>query len=336
MAQHGAEEQATGTPARPSGSGSARAAPGAQAHESNARTFAALYAVAVGQGMIGVLAKTIPASAAALVVGRCAVAAVALGLVCRATGRRLPAARRARLGAVVAGLLLGGHWLTLFAAYKTADVGPVVVAVFTFPVMVSLLEPWFFGARPGARQVGAAALVLAGVAALQGLSPGAAAAANASGVGLALVSAALFAVRNVLSRRLLVHGDALVLMAWQTAVAALALAPVLLLVGEGALPGGRAALGILVLGLFFTALPHTIGVWAMGRLSAATVGIVGSQQVLFGIAFAWLLLGESLHPGVAAGAALVLAAVALESRAHWRGRAGPSPAAPGGGGSARP
>lgn len=271
----------------------------------------------MGQGMVGVLAKTIPAPAAALVVGRCAVAAVALALVCRATGRRLPATPRARLGAVVAGLLLGGHWLTLFVAYKIADVGPVVIAVFTFPVMVSLIEPWFFGARPGARQLLAAALVVVGVWALQGLAPEAAAAEDLPGVALALVSAALFAVRNVLSRRLLVHGDALVLMGWQTAVAAIALAPAL--VGLEAGDFGRGAgVGILVLGLLFTALPHTVGVWAMGRLSAATVGIVGSQQVIFGIAFAWLLLGESLHAGVGAGAALVLLAVAAESRAHWR------------------
>jgi len=75
--------------------------------------------------MIGVLAKTIPAPAAALVMGRCAVAALALWLVCRATGRRLPGTPRVRAGVVVAGLLLGGHWLTLFVAYKIAAVGPV-------------------------------------------------------------------------------------------------------------------------------------------------------------------------------------------------------------------
>lgn len=276
--------------------------------------------MAVGQGLVGVLAKSIPAPAAALVVGRCAVAALALALVCRATGRRLPRSRRARLGAVVAGLLLGGHWLTLFVAYKIADVGPVVVAVFTFPVMVSLIEPWFFHARPGARQLVAAALVAVGVWGLHGLSPGAGLADDAPGIALALVSAVLFAVRNVLSRRLLVHGDALVLMGWQTAVAALALAPTLFTLGTGDL-GEGALVGILVLAIFFTALPHTVGVWAMGRLSAATVGIVGSQQVVFGIAFAWLLLGEPLHAGVLAGATLVLLAVGLESGAHWRRRA---------------
>jgi len=273
--------------------------------------------------MVGVLAKTIPAPAAALVVGRCAVAAVALALVCRVSGRSLPAAGPARLGSVVAGVLLGGHWLTLFMAYQIADVAPVLIAVFTFPVMVSLLEPWFFGERPGARQLLAAILVVAGVWALQGLAPGIAGPEDLRGIALALFSAALFAVRNVLSRRLLVHGDALVLMGWQTAVAAVALSPALLLLDPAAV--APAALpGILVLGLVFTALPHTVGVWAMGRLSAATVGIVGSQQVLFGIAFAWLLLGEPLHAGVGIGAALVLAAVAAESRAHWRRPPAPS------------
>ncbi|MDX1650184.1 MAG: DMT family transporter, partial [Myxococcota bacterium] len=193
---------------------------------------------------------------------------------------------------------------------------------------VSLLEPWFFAARPGARQVLAATLVVAGVWALQGLAPGAVDEADLRGIALALVSAALFAVRNVISRRLLVHGDALVLMGWQTAVAAVALSPALLLLAPADV-APAAVPGILVLGLVFTALPHTVMVWAMGRLSAGTVGIVGSQQVVFGIAFAWLLLGESLHAGVGVGAALVLAAVAVESRAHGRRRGERAAGAPG-------
>jgi len=273
--------------------------------------------VAAGQGLVGILAKTIAAPPAFLVLGRCAVAALALGAVCAATGRRLPGTARARGGAVVAGILLAGHWLTLFVAYRIADVGPVVVAVFTFPVMVSLLEPWFFGARPGGRQLASAAAVALGVAGLQGLSPAAVAESNAPGVALALLSAALFAVRNVLSRRLLVHGDALVLMAWQTAVAAAVLSPVLWIVDLAAV-GPRALAEIVVLGLVFTALAHTVGVWAMERLSAATVGIVGSQQVVFGIAFAWLLLSEPLHAGIALGGCVVLAAVVAESRSQWR------------------
>jgi len=297
--------------------GAARAPVAGHEPQSNALTFLALYGVAVGQGMIGVLAKVIPAPAAVLVVGRCAVAAAALHAVCRLTGRRLPATARARVGAVVAGLLLGGHWLTLFIAYQIAEIGPVVVAVFTFPVMVSLIEPWFFGARPGLRQVVSALGVALGVAVMQGLDPGPGGDGNGPGVALALLSAGFFAVRNVLSRRLLVHGDALVLMSWQTAAAAVALAPTLLL-GDGFALGEGAWLGILVLGVVFTALPHTVGVWAMGRLSAATVGIVGSQQVIFGIAFAWLLVDEPLHAGVAVGAVLVMAAVTAESLAYWR------------------
>lgn len=295
----------------------------------NARTFLALYGVALSQGLVGVLAKSIPAPATALVLGRCTVAAAVLALVCRATGRGPPRARRARAGAALAGLLLAGHWLALFVAYKRADVGPVLVAVFTFPVMTSLLEPALLGGRPGARQLGAALAVAAGVAGLQGLAPAEVAAANRAGVALALLSAACFALRNVLSRRLMEGGDALGLMAVQTAVAALALSPALVWLELGAVPA-RGYAGILVLGVLFTALPHTVVVWAMGRLSAATVGIVGTQQVLFGIVFAWALLGEPLHAGIGLGAAAVIGAVALESRAHWRAAAPPPPRSEGG------
>lgn len=287
---------------------------------SNAKYFIGLYWVAVWQGMIGVLAKWITWNPAATVCMRCAISAIGLALLCRLRGSRLTGGGRVRVLTMVGGLLLAVHWGTLFWAYTITDVGPVVICVFTFPIMISVIEPWFFGERPQFSAVGGAILMFVGIVLLQALAP-----AEKQGVGgsyflgsmLALFSAACFGARNVLSRLLLKHGNAVVLMRWQTATATLVLLPGLWWVEPAQVTLDQLGL-LLVLGLFFTALPHTVAVWAMHGLSATTVGIVGSQQVVAGILFAWLLLNEQLHAGVFAGAALVLAAVVWQSVAHWR------------------
>ncbi|MDA3962389.1 MAG: DMT family transporter [Planctomycetota bacterium] len=282
--------------------------------------LAAMCGVAWWQGAIGVLAKGIAIPAVPLVFGRCFVAAIALGLIARLGRRSYVDSPRALFGAVVAGLLLAAHWVTLFHAYKIADVALVVTGVFTFPVMVALAEPWCFGYRPGLRQIGAACLVVAGIAIMRPVGPDAA--QQLTGLMWAVISAACFAARNILSRRLLTRagkpsGDAIPLMAWQTAVVAVVLSPWLIDASLLQVGWGSVAMTV-VLGLFFTALPHTIGTHIMARLSAATVGIVGSQQVISGIILAWLIRDETVTWPVVAGASLVLLAVCLESAAKWR------------------
>jgi drug/metabolite transporter (DMT)-like permease len=294
-----------------------------------------LCAVSWWQGMIGVLAKSIDVPAVPLVVGRCVVAALVLLTFARATGRGIGSGRRAIVGALVTGILLAAHWATLFMAYKLTDVALVVIGVFTFPVMAALSEPWFFGARPGWRQIAAACLVVLGVMVLR---PVEGAAGASAGLTLAIISAACFCARNIISRKMLLAADngadSIALMGWQAAIAVVVLSPSLIdpaLFDFGTATAGASiihpdllVLGwwdlgmVVVLGLFFTAIPHTIGVTVMSRLSAATAGIVGSQQVISGILLAWLLLGEAVDWRVLLGASLVLGAVAWESLAKWR------------------
>ena len=75
---------------------------------------------------------------------------------------------------------------------------------------------------------------------------------------------------------------------------------------------------LLILGFGFTAIPHTLSVWALSRLSVATSGIVGSLQAVSAILLANWLLHEPLQLGVVLGAAAVIGAVVWESSAQLR------------------
>lgn len=88
----------------------------------------------LSQGFIGPIVKLVNFAPLPLVVGRCAVAAVILHAICALTGRRIEKADR--VGTIICGLLLVGHFGTLFMAYTKTDVNLVLIALFTSNVYV--------------------------------------------------------------------------------------------------------------------------------------------------------------------------------------------------------
>lgn len=291
-------------------------------HDSAVKYMVAVLAAALWQGMIGVMVKWIPWPPFAMVSGRCFIAAAALWAII--------ALRRARTAGesqrpatplgpmILGGVLLAAHWGTLFWGYRIADVGPVVVAVFTYPVMTSIAEPLLARRRPATRQIAAASLGVVGVGAIALTSGDAPHASNLAGIALGLLSAALYAARNIHARYFVAKTGAVSIMAWQCSVAAVALSPALLSVPSSLVDAKNLSL-LAVLALAFTVVPHTLLVWALNGLSAATVGIIGSLQAVSGVALAVLLLGEITHVWIWLGAFAVVGAVAWESVSNWRG-----------------
>lgn len=281
--------------------------------------------VALWQGMIGVLVKWSTWHPISMVWARCVVTVVALGVYSRlhppmnpGGGDQTTSTRRRHV-TWLSGALLAGHWVTLFLGYRVCNVGPVVVALFTFPVMAALVEPWFFRQRPQAVQILTACIATVGVAGMRLWDgPQTSVEANTSlGIGLGLCSAAFFTARSIIARRLLRHSSAIQIMHEQATVVAVLLLPSTLLLGWTELTLREFGL-MLVLGAGFTAIPHTLGVWAMKRLTVATSGVVGSLQTVSTLVLAQALVGESISVGVWLGAAAVVFAVALESVAHAR------------------
>jgi len=90
-------------------------------------------------------------------------------------------------------------------------------------------------------------------------------------------------------------------------------------------PGVAAA--VVGVGLVGTLLPFALAVGAVRVISAATAGIAATSEPVFAVAFAWLLLGQTLNLAQLAGAALVVAGVVLAQLAAARARPGEGPGA---------
>jgi len=83
---------------------------------------------------------------------------------------------------------------------------------------------------------------------------------------------------------------------------------------------------ILGMSLIAAAIAYVTGIAAARMLGAKVASFVGLTEVLFAVAFAWLLLGQRLDAVQGAGAALVLGGIALVRLDEMRAPVPPPPA----------
>jgi drug/metabolite transporter (DMT)-like permease len=272
--------------------------------------LAALHAAVLLFGFAGLFGKWIDLSPVAIVLGRAAVAAAALGIVLL---RTRVVRRPFELRLVTNGAVLALHWVSFFAAIQTATVAIGLLGFASFPLFVLILE-WLLLRRQWTRRKAATALLVTfGLVALvpsfslhdrtlQGLAWG-------------LVSGFTFALLAVLNRRLVANRRAADVAFWQNLTAALCLLPFAWAspAALGAINARDIAL-ILVLGLVCTALAHTLFIAGLREISAHTASVIVALEPVYGIALALVLLGEVPDARTLVGGALIVGAAFLATR----------------------
>jgi drug/metabolite transporter (DMT)-like permease len=279
-----------------------------------ARSAAQVLMAAVLYGATGLFAKWIEAGPVVLTAGRFVVAAAALAAwwgVSRAG--RVPARDLGPMA--VQGLCLAANGVFFFWAVQTSTVAVAVLALFTYPLITALLEPWCGHERWSGPDVVGGVLVLAGVVLLVPRFSWDEAAARGAFFGV--LSALTFALRNVLwpqvrrRHRPQVQGT--------VEFGAGALAVGLLAAGRGeALPGATDSALIALLGVGFTALPLWLFTASLRTFSASFASLLLSLQPVVGVVLAWLVLGEALTARTLAGASAIVGAVLFASAWRWR------------------
>ncbi len=252
----------------------------------------------------------------ATVAGRCVIGAIVLGCVATYLGRRGAAmAWRTRGLLMLAGVVLGIHWICFFESARRSTVAIGMVAAFTFPVFSALIEPLVFRERFRPRTLATAGVVLLGVSCLLLADP--ATGSVAAGVGFGLTASILFVIRNLLTRHAVAIVGGVRAMAWQVGTAAVMLGWALVVYVDAA-PDTGTIVGLLYLGIVPTALTHTLFIRSFRHFSVATASVITSLQLLWGPLYAWAALGEQPDLPVIAGGGIVLAAVVYESIAAGR------------------
>ena len=263
-------------------------------------------------GIAGVIGRATALSPFILVEARASLAAWALFYV--AWIRKLPlgAELAHRLWFAVLGLLLAFHWYSFFQAIQLSGVTIGLLSFSSFPIFVVLLAPYVDGSQARKRDFILIPVMLIGLRLMMpqpdiDLH-------NLIGPLWGIASGFSFAIMQIVGRSLVKHHSPIKVSAYQNAVAALVLLPFM---QRAALPETALALGeLLFLGIFCTALAHTLFISGMRFVSAQTASMFTYLEPVYGIGIAALLLHEIPSLQTLSGGAIILASVYIASRSQ--------------------
>jgi len=217
--------------------------------------------------------------------------------------------KRDYLVALLLGFFLGTHWITYFHAMQVSSVAIGIIALYTYPVITVFLEPFFHGEKPHIKDIISALVVLSGIYFL--VPEFAIDNRTTQGVLWGVLSAFLFAMRNIIHGRYFKSYPARHALLYQTLVIVLLLlpfsSPVIIEVNS------QQWLQLILLGIFFTALPHTLFANSLLHLKAKTAGLIACMQVVYGTLFAALFLTELPDWKTITGGLIVISAAAYET-----------------------
>lgn len=207
------------------------------------------------------------------------------------------------------GLLMALHWVSYFAAMQYASISVGMIALFTFPVITVLIEPFFEKTRLVWQDMVSALAVVLGVYLIV---PETSLDNDITlGVVIGIASALLYAFRNLIHRKHFKQYSGAKAMAWQTLVITLLLLPM----GSADIIDApmSAWLMLLLLGTVFTALPHALIAASLRHLRAKTFSLIACMQPFYGVILAVILLGEQPSWYTLLGGLLITSASVYET-----------------------
>jgi len=210
---------------------------------------------------------------------------------------------------VLAGILMGTHWVTYFYSLQWSNVAVGMLSLFTFPVITAFLEPLFFRIKFNKKHIFLGGLTLLGIYFL--VPSFELAKTNGPAIALGVFSALCYAVRNILLKKSSASNNGSQQMLAQVVIIAFCFSPSL---SENAiaisLPFWKA---LVFLALFTTVIGHSLFLYSLSRFSVTSASIIASVQPLYGILIAYIFLNEIPHWGVYVGGTLIIGAVLVES-----------------------
>ena len=210
---------------------------------------------------------------------------------------------------LISALLFGAHWITYFYALKLSNVAIGMLSLFTYPMLTALIEPLFIKVKFDPMYIVLSLMVLLGLYILTPkFSPN-----NTyfEAILFGVVSALLYALRNIISKKLISRYTGMSIMLYQLVLLTFVLLPVIFYFNTTNISVQFPY--IVALALITTAIGHTMIVSSFKHFSVSTASIISSTQPVFGIILAFIFLNETPTLNTFIGGSLILATVIIES-----------------------
>ena len=209
----------------------------------------------------------------------------------------------------ISGLLMAVHWVTYFYALKLSNVALGVLSLYTFPIIIALLEPLFLKVKFDPIYILLGVIVLTG---LFILTPELnIESTQVKGILFGVFSAFCYAVRVLILKQHVAKYNGTMLMFYQTVIITILLLPTLFFMDISGLESQFPYL--LLLAFLTTAIGHSLMLHSLKFFSASTASIISSLQPIFGIILAFFFLQEIPTMRTFWGGSLILLTVVIES-----------------------
>jgi len=257
-----------------------------------------------------IFGKLITINPIATIFYRCVLASLFLYLIAKLskTNLKFDALRHWRF-LISGAVLLSAHWITYYMSIRAAGVAVAMLSLFTYPIITTLLEPFYFKSRFSKFNLLCSVAIIIGVALIipdfDLDNP------ITLGVGFGIISAFLFSFRNLISKKYVEIYPSTNIIFYQLSVASILLFPFVLV--QGVIPQEKDIYLLLGVSLIATAFGHTLFMRGLKNFSTSTASIISSIQPVYGIALAVLITGERNKTIVFLGGAIILSVVILQS-----------------------
>ncbi len=263
-------------------------------------------------GTIGIFRKYIPLSSGMLAMlrGFIGVAFLCAFLAVKKERLSFDIIRKKGLPLAISGALIGLNWIFLFEAYNYTSVAVATLCYYMAPILVILLSPLVLKEALPPRKLICVAVAFAGMVLVSGVvTEGMPSIQEATGIGLGLAAAALYACVILMNKRL---AD---VPAYDKTIVQLLAAGVVLLPYNIAAPVAATApitplviALVAVVGVVHTGVAYALYFGAIGKLPAQTVALFSYIDPVTAIVLSLVIFQEPMTLASAIGAVMVLGA----------------------------
>ena len=239
-------------------------------------------------GFAGLFGKWIVLPATIIVLGRVLFASGFLAFLIKAKKERLLLKTAAYPKFILLGAVLALHWVSFFQSIQVSTVAIGLLSFSTFPIFTTFLEPIFLKSKLKLKDVLLSLFAFIGLSIIVpefSLD-------NTATIGIiwGVISGLTFAILSILNKKYVSDYSSKEVAFQQDTFAMLFLLPFL---WTETYELDIYNIGLLiVLGVVFTAIAHTLFISGMKTVKATTASVIASLEPVYGILFAFFLLQE--------------------------------------------
>lgn len=257
-------------------------------------------------GASGLFVKLIPMSALLITLGRALFSALSLYLFVHFRHYSLRLHRlHDYFWNLLAGLLLAIHWFFFIMSIQVSTVAIGTITFATYPLFVVFLEPYVFKEKFQYKNLLSVLMIAIGITFL--IPSFQLTNAMTLGIIYGLIGSLNFAILSIINRRLASSYDSVVVTLYEQAVAACVMTIVISIINPPLGQGGfKDFLNLMIYGVIFTALAHSLYIHGLKNVKAQTASIISVLEPVYSIFLAIIFLHERLAYQEMIGTTIIL------------------------------